>query len=394
MYLLERIAALFQKAREPNQRRILVDVSTIYRHDAGTGIQRVVREILRHHPWSEGGDVQIVPIFASKRHPYQYCETAKLAHIADFPQYYQADTLVRGQAGDVFFALDLTAHVLPRHAWQIKGWKRGGVTFCVMIYDLLPYAMPSFFTPNGASNFRRWLEFVSRHADRAICISQDVGKGVGAFFKSRGNSSVHIDVVPLGSDPLAMATGSAASLEHWGIGSPFVLMVGTIEPRKDHRTALRAFEDIWMNGDDDIALVIVGRRGWKSDDLIAALSCHPEKGKRLFWLEGVDDAQLHMLYDRAACLLVTSLGEGFGLPIVEALHRGLPVLARDLPVFREVSHGHATLFGDDSPTELGREIFDMVRSGHRPSGEFTPLTWEDSAALLWTNILSVFHTRE
>ena len=86
------------------------------------------------------------------------------------------------------------------------------------------------------------------------------------------------------------------------------LMVGTLEPRKGHAQALSAFERLWASG-LDVKLVLVGNRGWMVDDLTRRLQTHPERGKRLFWLEGIGDASLEEIYATATCLLAASEGE-------------------------------------------------------------------------------------
>jgi hypothetical protein len=85
-------------------------------------------------------------------------------------------------------------------------------------------------------------------------------------------------------------------------------------------------------------LAIVGRPGWTVEELIEKLGRHPSLRTRLFWFEDVSDEYLHRIY--RSC----SEGEGFGLPLIEAAQHKLLILARDLPVFREVADGHASFF--------------------------------------------------
>jgi glycosyltransferase involved in cell wall biosynthesis len=123
-------------------------------------------------------------------------------------------------------------------------------------------------------------------------------------------------------------------------------MVGTLEPRKGHRQILEAFEHLWSKG-EDVKLVIVGRNGWLMEDFMARLEKHPEKGKKLFWLTGVSDEFLAKIYEACSCLLAASIDEGFGLPLIEAMHRGKPVLARDMEVFREIGGSHVNYFKEN-----------------------------------------------
>ena len=91
-------------------------------------------------------------------------------------------------------------------------------------------------------------------------------------------------------------------------------------------------------------LAVVGRPGWKVDAVVGRLASHPELGARLHWLQAADDADLVAAYTDSDALIATSFGEGFGLPIVEAARHRLPVLARDLAVFREVAGEGADYF--------------------------------------------------
>jgi glycosyltransferase involved in cell wall biosynthesis len=162
-------------------------------------------------------------------------------------------------------------------------------------------------------------------------------------------------------------------------------MVGTIEPRKSHAQVLDAFELLWQRGSDAM-LVIVGRPGWMTAAFVARLRAHPEAGKRLLWIEDATDEMLERLYESCSALILASRGEGFGLPLVEAAQRGLPIIARDLPVFREVARDHAFYFADDAPQALAQSIeawLALREKGTHPLSRGMPfLTWAQSAAQL------------
>eukprot|EP01034_Spumella_vulgaris_P033098 gene33098-40845_t len=145
---------------------------------------------------------------------------------------------------------------------------------------------------------------------------------------------------------------------------PTFLMVGTIEPRKGHLQVLAAFELLWQRG-VQANLVIVGNEGWRPlpenarrtiPEIVRRLESHPQRGQRLFWLKGIDDTYLQALYQRCDCLLAASEGEGFGLPLIEAAHASLPLIARDLPVFREVAGTHAHYFSGLEPAALADAV--------------------------------------
>jgi glycosyltransferase involved in cell wall biosynthesis len=168
-------------------------------------------------------------------------------------------------------------------------------------------------------------------------------------------------------------------------------MVGTIEPRKEHAQALSAFEILWNEG-LEVNLVIVGKRGWLVEKLVERLSSHSMLGKRLFWLEGISDEYLERIYAASTCLIAASEAEGFGLPLIEAAQKKLPILARDLSVFREVAGEHAFYFQGLEPEALAEAIQTWIglrEKGKAPSsGKMPWLTWEESARKLLEVIIN------
>jgi glycosyltransferase involved in cell wall biosynthesis len=166
---------------------------------------------------------------------------------------------------------------------------------------------------------------------------------------------------------------------------PTFLMVGTLEPRKGHAHALTAFEALWADG-HALNLVMVGKSGWLVDDLIERIRSHPESENQLFWLSNASDECLEDLYGRATCLLAASEAEGFGLPLIESARRGLPILARDLPVFREVAGSAAYYFTGNSDVVLSAHIADWLalhKVGKAPAPDALAwLTWQQSASQL------------
>ena len=116
------------------------------------------------------------------------------------------------------------------------------------------------------------------------------------------------------------------------------------------------------------------------------LRTHPELNRRLFWLAGISDEFLEEIYASADCLIAASLTEGFGLPLIEAAQHGLPILARDIPVFREIAGAHAYYFSGNRPADLDRALrrwLELHAGGDAPSSSgLRWLTWQQSTAAL------------
>lgn len=350
-----------------SDRQLLVDVSVIYQNDARTGIQRVVRALLLQLLQAPPAGYRVCPVFATRRHGYRYAAPAFLEQPAQALD--AAAQPVQVQSGDLFLALDLAAHLLPRHQAQVLGWKRCGVQLHVLVYDLLPLLHPEWFNPKTTRNFERWIRWIAVYADSAICISETVKVELCTWLSARFGlppTALPASTIVLGADIDASAPSSglpanAETLLTHLRNTPTVLMVGTLEPRKGHDQALAAFEQLWQQSGSTPLLVLVGRAGWKTEALQEKLRSHPEAGQRLFWLENVSDEYLTCIYTACRGVLVASRAEGFGLPLIEAAMHDRPVLARDLPVFREMKVPAVTYFGSDTPKGLADALINWLR---------------------------------
>jgi len=135
-----------------------------------------------------------------------------------------------------------------------------------------------------------------------------------------------------------------------------------------------------------VQLHFAGKKGWKIETFIKEMLSHAEYGKRLFWHSDVDDVQLLKLYNSADCLIFASHNEGFGLPLVEAAQLGLPIIARDVPVYREICGDNVLYFGGSTSLSLKQTIenwIELFNAGHHPKSEkIQTLNWQQSCSQL------------
>ena len=363
---MRRNDSLFAGRRPNDLPRLLVDVSAIVRHDAQTGVQRVVRAVWNELQRRDGDGFQLVPVFASHDHGFSYAP----ADIYAQPARHDRPIPVTVVAGDKFLGLDLSANLLPKYRSQLRSWRANGATIHVVVYDLLPILRPEWFNKATAVHFRKWLALLANDADQAICISKQVSRDLRDRLQSRKRKSqLSIANMAMGGDIAASRPSSGVSADVSQLLDrlrfrPAILMVGTIEPRKGHETAIAAFEYLWRQRSGEAPdLVIVGKGGWKTLKLQNQIRCHPENNHRLHWLDSVSDEALCKLYDASRGLLMASRGEGFGLPLVEAASHRRHVLARDLPVFREQGIPDVLYFEDDEPAVLGERLMELAALG-------------------------------
>ncbi|HEX8115956.1 MAG TPA: glycosyltransferase family 1 protein [Pyrinomonadaceae bacterium] len=151
-----------------------------------------------------------------------------------------------------------------------------------------------------------------------------------------------------------------AVLRGMGVGGDFLLAVGTIEPRKNLAALVRAFEDVlYERPSSSLRLVVAGGRGWLTGPLFEAIERSPFRG-RVVLVGYVTDEQLRALYSTCAAFVYPSLYEGFGLPPLEAMSCGAPVVAGRTPAVEEVTAGAALLFDPLEHTQLTRALLELL----------------------------------
>ena len=383
--LAQSLARTFPGLR--GRKQLLVDVSELSQHDAQTGCQRVTRsvvlELLKNPP--EGYRVE--PVYATDAEPgYRYSQafTSRLLGQPTLGENAPIDFA----PGDIFFGLDYQAHVVPAQREFLLGLKRTGIVCRFLVHDVLPVSMPDYFPPGTELGFRNWLSTLALF-DGVICVSASTAESLRAWYDEHVpnlDQDFRFDWVHNGADiensaPTLGMPDDAASVLAQLDQRPSFLMVGTIEPRKGYAQTLAAFEVLWAKG-FDANFVIVGKQGWNTANLAAHLDEHPERGRRLFWLAGISDQYLETLYAAADCLIAASEGEGFGLPLIEAARHKLPILARDISVFREVAGEHASYFSGPAPGDLAQAIEDwlsLYQAGRHPRSDDMPwITWKES----------------
>ncbi|MBI1216319.1 MAG: glycosyltransferase [Alphaproteobacteria bacterium] len=398
--LLKTAEAIVKNRPAASNKTLLVDVSELVQTDAGTGIQRVVRSVLSELMKNPPEGYAVEPVYATLgRHGYRYARNFTREYLGQAVSAAE-DDYVDVRAGDVFLGLDWPSHVVRYHKDYLLEWRRRGVRIFFVVYDLLPVQHPQFFRNGAAQNHQSWCETIS-HFDGALCISRAVADDFHDWLQALGPKGnrrpFSINWFHLGADikaaPVPSSTpakGADGKMRPAQAGRPSFLMVGTIEPRKGHAQVLQAFELLWKQG-VDVNLVIIGKEGWMVDKLASKLRHHRELGQRLFWLDKASDKELMEAYAASTCLIAASEGEGFGLPLIEAAHQKLPIIARDLPVFLEVAGEHAFYFSGLKPEALAtgiREWLMLDSAGKAPRSEGMPwLTWRQSTESLTAALL-------
>lgn len=389
-------------------RRILLDCTDTSRSTVNTGIQRVVRNLARHAPAAAaavgvecalvaGDRLGFVEVSCRPRPgtwglpadesgpsavtrwrraaatrlrkalvPRTVCRPLTTLAARWLGPTTPSDGRVVPGPGDALVLLDM-------RLWpDLAAARARGAVVGQLIYDLLPVDHPEWFRPGVAAGFRRWLRRAVATADFIVTISEATTARVERYLWESGvDRPLPIRSFRLGCT-LDTDTGRAdvrpevrAALGGSARGTAY-LTVGTLEPRKNHRLILDAFDRGWV-GAPDARLCLVGRAGWLCDDLIRRVREHPRYGRSLHLWTDLRDTELDYCYRHARALIFASQDEGFGLPIAEALRYGIRVMASDIPVHREVGRDCCAYFSLGSPDGLARLVLDLEMTGRFPA---------------------------
>ncbi len=369
-----------QPAQPRHIKRILVDATFTSRSPAGSGVHRVVTST-----WQE-----------IKRQTAQWGCVATQVVVGD------GRFVIAGESEPVTFEPE-DLLLLPDAYWAcgevwtaVEKARAAGTTSVLLVYDLIPMQHPEIYGADGAAMFHQYIAAVIAHADLIVTISDTVANDLSLAMPSFRFPRRGPEIVPwqLGCD-LPNAGGDVRP----GLSTLFddrqpcslYLAVGAIEPRKNYGFILDAFELLWADpATAHVRLAIVGRPGFKSEALVMRIKSDPRYSSRLFLLSDLNDAEVDYAYRHARAVILASIAEGFGLPIVEALRHGQTVMASDLPIHREVGGENCEYFSLISSEGL-TVLIERHEKRHqgvaaaRRDG-IAPITWADATAQLWNVI--------
>ena len=294
--------AKFQQVRrwligEPREHRSLADRDTSIKEFAANAVSRMTRDVLGRLPTR---DVEI-------------------------PE------------GAIY--LNVAQHALETAAYFSWLSTRPDLRRVFFVHDILPLQHPDFWPADHLPLFRRRIACVARHATAIITTSRVVAAALREEMTRLGRPDLPIFASPFPS-PLALS-GRAVEQDGSLAGANYFVAVNTLEPRKNLLLLLDVWRKLASAGASAPKLVLVGKRGWSFGQVTRPIERSPALRSLVIEVAGLSDEGLRSLLAAANGLLAPSFAEGYGLPIVEALTLGAPVVASDIPVFRETSQQRA-----------------------------------------------------
>lgn len=276
--------------------------------------------------------------------------------------------------------LNVAQHLLEHRNYFSWLRQRRDVTAVFFVHDLIPLDWPEYFPAGYRERFeRRWLT-IQEFAGAIITSSESVRARLEQEYLRCDRAPVPIHVAPL-PPPLDRR---AVELDATLLSVPYFIVVGTIEPRKNHLLLLNIWRRMAETGVPP-KLLVVGSRGWENEQILDVLDRSRLVRPHVLEMSNLGDLALARLIKNARAVLLPSFAEGYGLPLVEGLVLGTPVIASDIPVFREVGQNAAVyrhpLDGPGWRAEITRlaskSIRNVMAERSNVSQLFTPPTWPD-----------------
>ncbi len=338
------IQATIQKRRRDTRLTVAVDVNALW--EPLTGIGWYLYRLLEH--LAEREDLRL------RCYGPQLISTPDLAPPQiELPHGCAIEVVRYPVPADLAFPYDRLVHWLRRHQDWLIAADRNRLLFApnyflpptfgrargkliATVHDLSFERVPLTMQEETRNNLATHLAATVERAVRVLTDSEAVRAELveGGLVAADVVQAIHLGPGPTANAPIGVLPS--------GTPKRYGLHVGTLEPRKNIALLLTVWEELQHQSPDPPALVLCGRWGWKSEELQALVAAHAPAGW-LFHFGYLPKEQVAALYQQALVVVIPSLYEGFGLPAVEAMHFGIPLVCSDLPVLREVA-GDAALF--------------------------------------------------
>ncbi len=370
---------------------VLSDVDFCANHIHNTGIQRVVRNTMRH--WASGREVEFVA-WSPDRTGYRRLTPMQRELVVDWTSTTPQSTdspepvLVIPWHGTVVLPEVPSADLLERQATLAR---HSGSRVALVGYDAIPIVSADTMVNEESDRFAHYLEVV-KYSDLVACISATTAeefRGFSATLPAQGIAGPRVIPVQLPVDAASADTARPPAER----SKPLVLMVGSVEPRKNQQGVLSAAQLLWADGLDFELFVIGGGNSWYLQQFDGEVRRLQRAGRSITIGRRVPDDVLAQAYADATVVVFPSLQEGYGLPVAEALATLTPVITTNYGSTAEIARDGGCLLvdprDDDDIAAAIRLVLTDAAVHARLVAEAEAranATWADYAEALWTEV--------
>jgi len=270
----------------------------------------------------------------------------------------------------------------------------GARRMVITVHDLTFLRYPEHKDLEGSRYYTRQINWAVKRADHILSVSNATKRDlIDMLDVPEDKITVQPHGVHTREYPMLQGTGLGNRMVNdWlndgAFPQEFILHVGTIEPRKNIPALLDAYMELRARWAEAPPLLLVGQRGWLYEDIVQQIETLRKDGAPILWRDDVSNDQLSLIYNRAAVLVMPSLYEGFGLPPLEAMAAGTPVIVSNTSSLPEVVGDAGLLIDPEDPgtitAALERALTDQTwREAARRKGlaQAAKFSWENSARI-------------
>lgn len=276
--------------------------------------------------------------------------------------------------------------------------QKRGRGLVVTVHDTVPWTHPETLTKRGAA----WHQKVIRRATYEAGAIVVPSAAVAAELTLHAPGTARVHVVPHGVPAVVTQVPDAEArqriLGRLKLPQRYLLVIGTVEPRKGLDVLIDAMT---RQNAPAMPVVVAGQRGWGGINLHDLAQAHHLPPDRLIVLGKVTDTELAVVLNGAAALVMPSLAEGFGLPLLEAMAAGVPVVHSDAPALVELAGGTGAMARRQDPTALAKALRSVFEDPPRTAARVAAAqhrarvyTWERSAQMVWNIHLELYQNRQ
>ena len=375
--------------------KVYIDITQFMQINALTGIQRVMRELMVRMLKSD--ELETILIFYDHQaRKYRLVDREKMLRYLDQNWGRKLDTYATVQIeiedlepGSVFFEIDVAWSAKLKRSYLLPLLKKQGLILVSMIYDIMAITHYQYFHPYFTFEFMEFIGAHVRYDDLIIVNTHPSEQYLIDFSRELGVSHIRTEVVPLGGDFQGQDNSPSSpddvqeKIRRIADRKKYILLVGTLEPRKNHTLVYEAFRKEGLCN-ENINVIFAGRTGWIEKGFLKKLYADKDFGRRIYHIKDATNADLNYLYHHAFVVAFPTHMEGYGLPVVEALQNGAVTVVSDIDVLREVGGDACVYFRQNSAKDFAEKVSALMRNPkeyqrlRNLAAAYSPFTWDEA----------------